>query len=473
MARISLINPAISLVANPEVKEVDIKMPMGLLYIASSLVINGHTVQFIDASLEGLGASDIIIKLKEFNPQFVGITCMSVSKGAMVELSRLIKSSLAVIPEIIIGGVHPTLAPDSCLQESSVDYVIVGEGEHSFAKLCDKKSSLREIPGLYYRDDNGFVVSTGPPKRITNLDMLPYPAYSLLNLEKYLRNRESLCLIASRGCAYNCTYCCSPRIWKNKIIFREPTAVVDEVKYYLTIYPTIRTFHFLDDNFTLWGDGLDKFCSLIKNLDIQWRCIGSIDHLDEQTIKKMAESGCCSISFGIESASDRIQHLCRKNVRLDIIPHRINLFSRAGIKTKAFFMFGFPGETETEIYQTIKYSVKLRNFGLNDAAFMALIPYPGTKIYEELTCQHKSGFGESVEALDWFDASPLSAKRLAKYRAFPVVSANENYSGMQLRVIAAHAYDTFYDNNKTDYKQCELHNVISNGILDSAANNLW
>jgi len=448
MARVSLVNPALFMENDPYAKKYDPKIPIGLLYLASMLETEGHSVQIIDAAFDGLTSSQIIVKLKQFNPNYIGFTCVSANRKVAIELAKLVKIILYDVPKIVFGGIHPTLDPETFLAESAIDYVISGEGEYALMKLCSENEHPSKIDGLSYKGKgNEIILSTKPADRIRNLDALPFPAYHLLDMQKYFQKRKTICMVASRGCIFDCNYCASTSFWGKTIIFRSPENVFSEIKNYLNKFPDVRNYHFLDDNFTAGGRFLVKFCNLVNNLSIKWRCIGCIEHLCEEVIAIMANSGCYSISFGVESGSEKIQWNCRKQIDLQLLPKKIELLRKHGIHTKAFFMFGFPGETKEDILQTIHYSLRLKEHGLEDAAFMSLIPYPGTEVHAMHSKKHLHGFGDVGKATDWLDTPDKSiATKLAKYRIYPLISANEFFTGMQLRTIAKEAYALFYSN---------------------------
>ncbi len=466
MAEVVLINPALSADHEPYAVGADIKMPMGLLYLAASLEQKGHKVSIIDAAISGFDAAGVLEKVKNKNPDLVGISCVSATWRVARTLSKLIKQNISKKLSIVIGGVHATLDPQACLAEETVDFVVAGEGEEVLPALCDSDRSQPDLPGLFYKDREGCVRNGGRPKRILDIDALPYPAYNRLDLDLYFRQSRELSVIASRGCPHSCSYCCAPTLWERQVVFREPGAVVEEITFHLTHYPEVEMFHFLDDNLVAWGEGLAEFCSLVRQLGVKWRCIGCIDDLDKSQIAEMAASGCVAFSFGVESGSERIQEICGKNLRLTAIPAKVKLLSEVGIQTKGFFMLGFPSETREEMIHTINYALELKNHGLADAAFMPLIPYPGTRIYKENTEKKRIGFGEVAAASDWFDHRPKAASKLAKYRIFPLASANEFFSGIELRCIAAGAYETFY---KPTVSRYTLRDFERNFVVSSAA----
>lgn len=458
--RVSLINPAMKLTDERESVGVDPKMPMGLLYLAAACESRGHDVQVVDAALQGEGVSWILRQLRRHRPELVGITSLTVTKSAVLELARLSKSLLDPTPIVVVGGVQATLMPESFFAEPAVDFVVAGEGERVLPDLCQRQMDGAPLPGVFYRVSDGNMVQWRPPERIADLDDLAPPAFHLLDLSAYLRSRDEICLTASRGCPYACSFCCAPTMWGGRITFRSPSHVVCEMKQWLTSHPIVRRFHFLDDNFTLRRDWLMEFCSEAGRLTTQWRCIGRVDHLDRCSVAAMSDSGCTHITFGVETGSRRLQESCGKRLDLDALPARVRWLSEEGIRSKAFFMFGFPDETEVEMQDTIRYAISLKEAGLQDVAFVSLIPYPGTQVYSELCGQHGSSFGDADGAMDWLADDTPARARLAKYRTFPVVSANPQLSGLQLRLLTHRAYALFFEGADQEAIASEVRRVV-------------
>ena len=148
---------------------------------------------------------------------------------------------------------------------------------------------------------------------------------------------------------------------------------------------SIKEIHIEDDNFTMNQDFVKEFCKKLinKNFGITWTCPNGVrlDTLDEQLIRLMKKSGLYSLSVGIESGSDRIRRLMRKNLDARTIQEKIKLIRKCGIDVVGFFILGYPGETIEDINKTIDFALKL---DLKRATFSAFKPFPGTDIYNEL-----------------------------------------------------------------------------------------
>src|SRR5262245_52855952 len=115
----------------------------------------------------------------------IGIGCMTCEFPEALHESRRLKHVHPGI-KVILGGAHPSGAPEECLSSGVVDYVIVGEGEIALTKLLDvleKGGQPESIPGVWYLD--GGTVKANRPAEVPNIELLPPPAYDMVDLEKY------------------------------------------------------------------------------------------------------------------------------------------------------------------------------------------------------------------------------------------------------------------------------------------------
>jgi len=184
-----------------------IRLPLGLLYLATYLKKRNIRATIIDARVNKHWKKELCEKLKFVD--FVGITCFI---GPMIsysiEIAKFIKKYKPEV-KVIFGGVHPTLIPEKVLQMSEIDIVVRHEGEEPLCKIMSGKN-LSDICGISYRDENGKIVHNSDQK-ILPVDKIPIPDYSLVDLDKYSAttyfNEKSMSIMASRGCPYNCGFC--------------------------------------------------------------------------------------------------------------------------------------------------------------------------------------------------------------------------------------------------------------------------
>lgn len=352
--------------------------------------------------------------IEAFNPEIVGISCLSSSvfSGAL-SVASLVKQ---VDPEVkvCIGGAHPSALPHSCLTQQVLDFVVIGEGEETFVELCHSlaagSDNLCRIRGLAYKD-NGQIVSNERRPFIENLDALPFPARELFPMEKYrttffpfgLREHVFGNIITSRGCPYDCLFCsvhttCGYR-WRT----RSPRSVVDEIELLVSKYG-VKEIFIEDDNMTLSRKRTMEICRNIidRGIDVKWRCRNGvhISTLNRSLLKQMADAGCYAMAFGIESGDANVLHnIIGKEVSLDMARNVIRWAKGEGIKTEGFFILGHPGEDFRSFQRTIEFATSLP---LDVADFFIATPYPGTRLYQ--LCLEK-GYISHIKDWSTFTAS--------------------------------------------------------------------
>jgi radical SAM superfamily enzyme YgiQ (UPF0313 family) len=126
----------------------------------------------------------------------------------------------------------------------------------------------------------------------------------------------------------------------------------------------------------------------------------------------MKLAGCSTIRFGIESGSDRILKLLRKDTNKEQIKTVFEWCKEMGILTVAYFMIGNPTETEEEIEETINFCRYLKPDMIQVAFFT---PYPGSSSFDSLKNSDKLCFNKfSHYNKPEFCLSNISKSRLLK-----------------------------------------------------------
>jgi anaerobic magnesium-protoporphyrin IX monomethyl ester cyclase len=186
--------------------------------------------------------------------------------------------------------------------------------------------------------------------------------------------------MTSRGCPYTCDFCSRPVFGKE---FRNRTAtnIVDEIEEVISLgYERV---WFADDCFTLKRRRLIEVCDEIVNrkLKIGWECLSRVDTLDSELVRRMKQAGCLRIFFGIESGDDSILAIMGKSTTAKKAEEAVRLCNSEGVKVGAFFIIGYPGETEKTLLNTIKFASSLQ---LDYLSFTLPFPIPGTPLFERL-----------------------------------------------------------------------------------------
>lgn len=352
-----------------------------LASLAAPLLKAGHYVKILDLSIK----NNLPGTLKNFNPDYVGITSTTFLFNEVIKISELVKKHNKNI-KIIIGGSHPSALPKKCLKDSKADIVMIGEGDYRLLSIVNGKN-LKQIEGIYYKKANKILYNKYKGQ-IEDLNSLPFPAWELFDLSKYkspkLTAKKSPVgpIETSRGCIFNCKYC-NKSVFGRKFRTKSINRVVDEMAYMLNI--GFKEIYVYDDCFTIDIKRAKKICDEIirRKLKFNWNlCNGiRVDTVDKELFKKMKQAGCYRISFGIESGEQKILDRINKGITLKQIKKSIKLAKKAGIETLGFFMIGLPGDTIKSMEKTIKLAKELE---VDIPKVGIMIPFPGTPIYDEL-----------------------------------------------------------------------------------------
>ncbi len=372
--------------------------PVGLLNIATTLSKYGYEVKVYDTEkginteyknfqerllsydyyLQGLENDNHEIWLeiqkiiKEIEPNLVGISAVSVKYKSALKVGKIVKSIDKDI-KVVVGGIHPTMYVDSMLKEKVFDFVIAGEGEKKFLKLV-KMIEKGKI------EDNNRVITEGD--YISDLDFLPIPDRELL-INKHLFSSNDLgAIMTSRGCPYKCMYCNSKIFWGGKIRFRSIENVIQEIKLITQKYK-VKQISFIDDVFINDKRRTINFAKALckENINVNFLAVTRPDLIDKEQLESLKKAGCNYIKVGIESGSEAILKKIGRNTSLELIKKSIGLLNDSGIFWGAFFIIGFPYETEEDIYNTLNF---MKAIDPPYATLSLFTPYPQTKIFNDL-----------------------------------------------------------------------------------------
>lgn len=256
--------------------------------------------------------------------------------------------------------------PRDLVKPSFADIYVLGEGEAALLSIVrdfyDKKP-ITTRPGVLLCQDAGRRPAL-PSSEIAQLNDIPFPTFEGFNLLEYNlgENTRPLPLLLSRGCVRRCSYCIDYIMWP-KYRFRSPTHVMEEIRYHLS-ENNAKIFHFNDLACNGNLEQLSELCDLIIKSEFlfHWESYALVrKDMKPDLFHRMKKSGCQTLIFGVESGSDRILKLMRKNYTAQEASRALQLSHEAGIHTNINLIVGFPGETEQDFNETVRFLKENKN----------------------------------------------------------------------------------------------------------------
>jgi len=392
--------------------------PLGLAYIAGAVQSAGHEVKVIDAIGSGVSmftefSADIILNGQHDNEiiaqidkdvDVIGLACMF-SMNWLAN-RRLLNALAANFPgaKIIIGGEHVTAMSHLCMEQCpDVFAVVLGEGEEIIVELLnaiDNNTSVKNIQGIVYRDDNYEIVATGKRQRKRDIEALAWPAWERFPLAQYMDNNfsygvyrgKTLPVMATRGCPYSCTFCSSPAMWGTRYYMRSPSNMVDEIEFLHKEYD-IRNFDFYDLTAIIHKHWIIDFCKELaeRKLNITWQIPAGTrcEVIDQEVAGWLYKSGCRNITYAPESGSPEVLKTIKKKVKLDRMLDSIRASHKERLNIKLNMIIGFPDERPAQVWETVVFLIKASWAGAHDALPGIFNPYPGSELFERLVKEKK------------------------------------------------------------------------------------
>ena len=356
-------------------------IPLSIGALAGYLLAKGVEVRIADAQVDDLSEPELRALLNDFNPDIVGMTCFTPNVFRVFEVSRIVKNFSADI-WVVLGGAHPTISPDECLGNENVDFVVRQEGEFTLLELVQLRrgqTTREKILGLSFKDTTKAHHNPQRPFQ-QNLDLFPRFPFALLmgNSRRYDPGH----LVTSRGCPYQCIFCSSRNISGYGYRSLSAGRVIEEIEGLIKNYQ-ISSLMFEDDNFLVDRKRAGQICELLirKGFSkiITWRCQARADLVKKDILLLMRQAGCVNISFGIETASQRLMELINKGETVEDNVQAVKLAKAVGLGTRGAFILGLPTETRRESLETIKFA---KSLPLDEAKFSLATPYPGSPLYD-------------------------------------------------------------------------------------------
>jgi len=364
--------------------------PLGILYVAAALRQSlPAEIRIIDLNIGGTTLEGLERILREEKPDVVGFSVLSFNLLNCMEVCKVVRRAS---PKTLIcfGGWHPTLYPEETLGLGVADLIVIGEGEQTFCELIGAlgqgvdagNDALSGIRGMGYRSRDGSIKINERREPPRNLDDLPFPAYDLIDAEKYSHllatTDNAVSIMTSRGCPQKCVFC---DLRSTPYRFRSPSNVLEEIRQHYD--RGVREFFIQDDNFTLSRKRSLEFCRLLMDsgIKIKYKISSRVDHLDDELLRALKLSGCYRVYLGVESGSQKMLDCLEKGITVDQIRKSFHLANLHGIDCCAYIMIGIPGEGDREIGETMMLVREIRPRHLQCSI---CTPMPKTRLYAKL-----------------------------------------------------------------------------------------
>ena len=364
---------------------------LGLGYIGTALSDRGHNVKLVDAVAEGLSVGALLREIEISSPDVIGTNVFSTN----LPLVERIVSGACQTSQILVGG--PAAGPlcDQILtwQARSPLKVVIGEAEHAVPALLEETPTLERRGGT-------------PERAVLRIDSKSpwFPASIDLPLDRSLFLHDPIFephwglleshIVTSRGCGYDCAFCGAARSANinQKIRFRSEQHIANELDNIRALHPRVDCIRVLDDLFLRNPKVIEYAAKLFATRNLRWRAMAHVAGLaraPERVYQVLAASGCLELFVGVESGSPSRRAAIGKQIDLAPTLRVVNGLLKTGISVKAYFIFGFPGETEDEMRATHALATEMAEYashttGRFRTSAFKFRPYHGTRLYKEL-----------------------------------------------------------------------------------------
>lgn len=352
----------------------NLEMPLGVAYIASSLLNAGHEVIIKDFEVEHFSKDVIDSQMKKFKPQVIGLSFRTASYRSAVEAALTIKS---INPKVMLicGGHHSTAYSENVFKETGCDIVVRGEAEETVVDLMsvlDRGEGLSGVAGISYKNE-GSICRNKDRELTKDINKIRFPEWNLLPMQKYSIHS----IITSRGCPFSCIYC-DKSVSTRQVRCRNAENVYEEIVKLRECYGD-KLIYFVDDFFFQNRKMNDELFRLIKPFGLKWQCQSRADAINKELVTKAKDAGCETIIFGLETGDQDELKFIRKKSTLEQARNAVVLAKESGIHVRANFMLGFPISTEKTLTNTIRFA---RSLPIDNCRFFIVTPLPNTELWE-------------------------------------------------------------------------------------------
>ncbi len=365
--------------------------PLGIGYIAAACRLAGHEVKIYNQDIYHWPEEHLTALLDKEHFDLIGLGVI----GGYYQYRKMLKISEAVNrsknrPFFVLGGHGPSPEPEYFMRKSGANAVVIGEGEETMIDLVaalQEGRSLSTVAGLAYIDQSGAFHKNLERQLISDINLVPWPAWDLFPMEHYAvftpnsiskRSDRSMIMITGRGCTFKCNFCYR---LDTGLRIRSDEGIIEEMKALKERY-TISNFAFWDELFINSVQRVEGFCKRLieANLGVTWECEGRLNYAKPDLLMLMKKAGCTFINYGIECFDDQILKNMSKALTTKQIVTGIENTLAVGIHPGFNIIFGNIGENAETLQKSVDFLIKYDDHGQR-RTIRPVTPYPGSPLY--------------------------------------------------------------------------------------------
>ncbi len=440
-------------------------MPLSFGYLAAVAREEGYDARIYDAMTKQHTPQDVAATLERTRPDIVGVTSITATMPAALEVLRSAKRANPAV-KTILGGVHPTFCYDDLFRDHGelIDVIVRGEGEVTLRNILRRWKdgrSISDVRGLAYQDGANVIVTPHQPF-VTDLDAVK-PAWDLFTWEDYryfvIPDSRLAAINTSRGCTHGCTFCSQQEFWQRTWRSRWPECIVEELRLLKDTYGA-NVFLLSDEYPTLerdrWEEILDRL--IAADLGVYLLMETRVEDIvrDADIMRKYRKAGIVHVYVGVEATNQETLDIVKKEISVDQSRQALELIHSVGMVSETSFVLGFPWETQESIEATLKLA---QEYDPDFAHFLAITPWPYAPMYEEVkqniavTDYSKYNLVEPILRPDTMSLEEVRRAIFSCYHKYYMKKAPSYYTQQ----------DTF----KREYLKRSLQLIMKNSFLTS------
>jgi radical SAM superfamily enzyme YgiQ (UPF0313 family) len=363
--------------------------PISLLSLAAVLKKHSFNCLIIDERVEK--NADSILKKELKGALCLGLTAFTgFSLGRSVRAAELCRKLYPKVP-IIWGGPHVTALPEQSRHSPLVDDVVEGYGEFEFLEKVRQIAAGKSHSVSADKKDFR--------KQLMAPDMPSLP-YDLIDIKKYINPRTQASIyLTSYGCPGQCTFCSTQTLRKWTPFAMEK--VKKDLDNLFKAYP-FKQIVFYDATFFVKIERALEIIGYLKRYKVEWIADArtyEAERFDHRIISFLEENGLKAITIGLETGAQHMVEVFNKGEgQIERMYKIAEKFKNSPISIISAIIFGSPGETISDLKETLKVLKELRaikrNFYIGTTFFR---PLPGTALYDVLERDYNYKFPQSLE----------------------------------------------------------------------------